>query len=268
MRRGRGGASRCTLRYLMGLGWSTEGTSTNSTRRAVLFALRRDGPLTPDRLSGLVGISRTAILQQLRALTTAGLVQRSIVKHGVGRPRHLYELTADAQAAFPSNYGGLAASMIRALDGLGGTDLLDEVFRVRRGQLASQIQRRFAEKGLHTASLEERARELARFQDEQGYLCDCRRERRVQTNGPADRVSGEHGEADGPGPIHVDDDGVIRLRERNCAIYEVATMTPAACRAEVQLFRDVLGARVVRETHIASGDRACTYRIEERPARA
>jgi predicted ArsR family transcriptional regulator len=252
----------------MALGWSTEGTSTNSTRRAVLFALRSDGPLSPDRLSGLVGISRTAVLQQLRALTTAGLVQRSAVKHGVGRPRHLYELTADAQSAFPSNYGGLAASMVRALDGLGGTDLLDEVFRVRRSQLAGQIHRRFAEKGIQNAALEERARELARFQDEQGYLCDCRRESRTAANG-----SGQHPgtEATASGeniaPIQVDAGGVIRLRERNCAIFEVATMTPAACRAEVQLFREVLGARVVRESHIASGDRSCTYRIEERPAR-
>jgi predicted ArsR family transcriptional regulator len=250
----------------MDLGWSTEGTPTNSTRRAVLFALRRDGPLSPDRLAGAVGISRTAVLQQLHALTTAGLVQRSAVKHGVGRPRHLYELTPEAQAAFPANYRGLAAGMVRALDGIGGTDLLDEVFRVRRTQLAHQIQARFAEEGLQDAPLEDRARELARFQDEQGYLCDCRRE---DAMGPADSAAGGNGSGDfAAAPIQVGDDGVIRLRERNCAIYEVATMTPAACRAEVQLFREVLGARVVRETHIASGDRACTYRIEERPARA
>ncbi len=36
----------------------------------------------------------------------------------------------------------------------------------------------------------------------------------------------------------------------------------AACRAELQLFEEVLEARVVRTTHIASGDRCCTYRIE------
>jgi predicted ArsR family transcriptional regulator len=249
----------------MDLGWSTEGTPTNSTRRAVLFALRRDGPLSPDKLADAVGISRTAVLQQLHALTAAGLVQRSAVKHGVGRPRHLYELTPDAQAAFPANYRGLAASMVRALDGIGGTDLLDEVFRVRRTQLAHQIQARFAEKGLQGAPLEDRARELARFQDEQGYLCDCRRE---AVTAPANQAAGSNGSGESAAPIQVSPDGVIRLRERNCAIYEVATMTPAACRAEVQLFREVLGARVVRETHIASGDRACTYRIEERPARA
>ena len=56
-------------------------------------------------------------------------------------------------------------------------------------------------------------------------------------------------------------DGTIRLREHNCAIYHVAAGHPTACEAELALFRDVLGADVVRETHIAGGDRCCTYRI-------
>ena len=34
-----------------------------------------------------------------------------------------------------------------------------------------------------------------------------------------------------------------------------------ACRAELDLFRRVLGADVTRERHIASGDRCCEYRI-------
>lgn len=250
----------------MDSGWSTEGPAANHTRRAVLLTLRRDGPLTPDRLASIVGISRTAVLQQLRSLVEAGLVRRSAVKHGVGRPRHLYELTPDAQSAFPSNYAGLASSVIRALDRLGGADLVDEVFRARRVQLADQIRRRFSDRGLDHAPLVERARELARFQDEQGYLCECRVESRLPANG-SHAGADSYVAADNVAPISVDD-GVIRLRERNCAIYDVATATPAACRAEVQLFREVLGARVVRETHIAAGDRACTYRIEERPARA
>ena len=36
-----------------------------------------------------------------------------------------------------------------------------------------------------------------------------------------------------------------------------------ACQAELELFREVLGADVVREQHIASGDRCCTYRVAE-----
>jgi predicted ArsR family transcriptional regulator len=63
----------------------------------------------------------------------------------------------------------------------------------------------------------------------------------------------------------VDADGTVRLVEHNCAIYHVAAGAPAACAAELELFAEVLGAEVVREQHIASGDRCCSYRISERP---
>jgi len=43
----------------------------------------------------------------------------------------------------------------------------------------------------------------------------------------------------------------------------VASGQRSACDAELDLFRDVLGVDVVRETHIASGDRCCSYRISE-----
>jgi predicted ArsR family transcriptional regulator len=227
--------------------------SRSVTRQAVLIALRREGPLSPDRLASVLGVSRTAVLQQLRRLAAGGLVARRAERHGVGRPRHLYELTADAQEVFPADYGALAADMLAAMDAFGGRELVERVFALRRERLREQLVRRLDDAGLSAAPLEDRVREVARFQDEQGYLCDCRRETR----------GGE--ELD---PIAVDAQGVIRLREHNCAIYDVATATPAACRAEVQLFREVLGARVVRETHIAAGDRCCTYRIEERRADA
>ena len=79
----------------------------------------------------------------------------------------------------------------------------------------------------------DRARELAVIQDEQGYLAEAT----------------------------IGADGVIRLIERNCAIHHVAADNGAACQAELDLFREILGPDVERETHIAAGDRCCTYRI-------
>jgi len=55
--------------------------------------------------------------------------------------------------------------------------------------------------------------------------------------------------------------GVIRLIERNCAIHRVSSEHAAACQAELDLFREVLGTDVERESHIAAGDRCCSYRI-------
>ena len=202
-------------------------------RRAILVRLRHDGPSSPEQLANKLGASRTGVLQQLRALEATHLVARQAIRHGVGRPRHLYDVTPDAQELFPSNYDALATGLLEAINAVGGTDLVEEVFAARRRQVGERIRRRLTERLPRNAPLVARVRELSVIQDEQGYLCETL----------------------------LEPDGTIRLREHNCAIYDVATESLAACRAELQLFRDVLGADVVRETHIASGDRCCTYKI-------
>ena len=212
-------------------------TSASSLRRDLLLRLRIDGPSSPDQLASRLGASRTGVLQQLRALETAHLVSRQTVRHGVGRPRHLYDVTADAQDLFPNNYDALAAGLLAAIEAIGGDDLLEQVFAARRRQLGARVRDDMAERIGPKASLLDRVRELAVIQAANGYLADA----------------------------GVDPDGAVRLEEHNCAIYHVATHSPAACQAELELFRELLGADVEREQHIASGDRCCSYRITERP---
>src|SRR3989337_1340149 len=83
-------------------------TGSSSLRRALLLRLRHDGPSSPEDLATALGVSRTGVLQQLHALETAGLVSRHDIPHGVGRPRHVYDVTDAAQDLFPTNYDGLA----------------------------------------------------------------------------------------------------------------------------------------------------------------
>jgi predicted ArsR family transcriptional regulator len=222
------GPDRASVPQVDGVG----GSST--LRRNLLLQLRHDGPSAPEDLAAALGASRTGVLQQLHGLEAAGFVSRRAVRHGVGRPRHVYDVTDAAQDLFPTNYEGLATGLLAALRSIGGEGLVDDVFDERRRATGERLRRRLAERLPAGASLEARACELAVFQDEQGYLAEAL----------------------------IGADGVIRLVERNCAIHHVATDTAAACQAELDLFRDVLGAHVVRETHIASGDRSCTYRID------
>jgi predicted ArsR family transcriptional regulator len=188
-----------------------------------------------DEIGARLAMGRAAVLQQVRALEAAGLVARHSVRHGVGRPRHRYDVTADAQGLMPSNYDGLATGMVGAIDAVGGAPLVAQIFEARRSEARDRLAARLAARLPPGAALIDRVRELAVIQDEQGYLC--------QANLAAD--------------------GSIHLAEYNCAIHHVAAGHPAACRSELELFRDVLGADVVRESHIMAGDRCCSYRIAE-----
>lgn len=204
--------------------------------RAILLELRQAGATGPDALALRLGMSRTNTLQRLRELEAAGYVAHQAIRHGVGRPRHLYDITAAAQRSLPANYDGLATTLLESIAEVGGDALVEEVFQARRRLLRERIQARFAERLGPGATLSERVRELAVIQDESGYVC---RAETAPANG-----------------------GSLVLREHNCAILGAAAGHPAACRAELQLFEEVLDARVERTSHIASGDRCCTYAIE------
>lgn len=205
----------------------------SALRREILIHLRQSGPTSPDGLASALHASRTGVLQQLYALEEAGLVSHAAEKHGVGRPRHVYDVTPDAQGLFPTDYGGFASGLVKAIEAIGGDDLVEQVFAARRRQIGDRIRRRMAERLPDDAPLADKVRMLAVLQDEAGYLAEA----------------------------VIADDGAIRLREHNCAIDKISRRTSAPCEAELDLFRELLGSGVERETHIVSGDRCCTYLI-------
>ena len=145
---------------------------------------------------------------------------RTPVRHGVGRPHHLYDITPDAQDLFPSNYDGLATGLLAAILEVGGDTLVEEVFAARRRQAQARIRERMAT-ALPDGACLDRPRRGARA--------------------PPGRAGLPRGGARRRG------DG-LRLVEHNCAVLDVARSIPAACRAELDLFR-----RCWARTSCASG---------------
>jgi DeoR family transcriptional regulator, suf operon transcriptional repressor len=201
------------------------------TRRELVNVLKKQGTVDADDLAARVGLSTSAVRQQLAALQRDGLVTFDEVKHGVGRPRHRYRLTAAGDSLFPRAYANLTNEL---LDYVGESDpeLVEEIFSRRRQRRIDDAMVRLAGK-----SFEAKVAELARILDDDGYL--------------AEMV-----------PVG---DGSYRVIEHNCAILGIALRYGQACGSELEFIRAVLPDAVIERTdHMVAGAFNCSYLVTPR----
>ncbi len=200
-----------------------------STRREILTTLKRRGGMTTDELSEVLGITAMGVRRHLMTLERDGLVQYKSVQRGVGRPSYVYSLTELADELFPKNYHQFANELLDIVKSLDGEEKVEELFARRMERLEASLGPRLADK-----DLKDQIAELARIQKDNGYLADWEQ---------------------------VDDDTFIFV-EHNCAIAQVAKTCHFACDYELELFNNILDANsIVRESHMASGEVSCRYRI-------
>ncbi len=200
----------------------------------LLAFLQRQGPLSADELASRVGLSRTMVGRHLRELGKAGLAVRWAVRHGVGRPLHVYDATREAEALLPADYESLAQSLLDATRDVGGNELIARIVDARRRTRSSALKAQLESRCLASASLPDRARALAEILDAEGYFAD------------------------------VTEDRGLRLNEHHCPLLAVAEVNPVFCDAELRLVAQVLGVLVERESNIAAGGRACVFRLRAR----
>lgn len=194
---------------------------TDAERPPVLDLLKLHGPLNAPRLARLRGVALTAVRQQLAALEREGLVRSGVERRGVGRPTRLYGLTEKAEALFPQGYGPLALSLLRQIRAVDGDAKIDALLARRQRDFAKAYRERL--RGKSTA---DKWKELARIRAEEGYMA--------------------RGGADG-------------LKEHHCPLAAIAREFPQVCAFEKKLFEQVLGVKLERTDHLASGGRACVY---------
>jgi predicted ArsR family transcriptional regulator len=198
------------------------------TREQILALLRRHGNMTAAELSDSLGIGAVGVRQHLALLDRDGLVQTTGVRRGVGRPSHLYALTANAEALFPKRYDRMAMDALAFVEARGGPEAIDQLFAERRRLLTTQYAPRLIGK-----NRVEQVTELAAILTEQGYMCECEQL----------------------------PNGELVLIEHNCPVDCVARDYRQACEHELKLYEDILGIPLVREELISEGGSCCRYRI-------
>ena len=203
----------------------------NTPADRILFLLKTRGPAETLALAVTLGVSRQTTLQQLERLVAEGLISHADERRGVGRPRRIWSLTLAAQARFSDTHAQLTVEMldaVRAEFGDGGVDRLI----ARREAVTTQS---YAQALAPLQSLAARVARLTELRTAEGYMADC---------------------SPDPG-------GGFLLVENHCPICAAAAACQGFCRAELQVFRNVMGPDVTveRTDHILAGARRCAYRI-------
>ena len=199
----------------------------SETRMRILQLLKMRAGMTVGQLTEALHISQMGVRQHLAILEAEGLIEYYREKQGRGRPRHIYQLTDEANSLFPTTYANFAVGLMHEVAKFNGPGFINKVFRGRMESQLETYQQRLAGKALR-----ERIEELARIRDEEGYMA-CFEE--------------------------AEDDYI--LTEHNCPIAVIAQEYPRVCEIELALFRQSLGAKVVREEHLMQGSHKCCYRI-------
>ena len=198
-------------------------------RSELLVALKRAQPLTVHELAERFAVTPNALRRHLKALEDDGVVRWRREVRGVGGPVFAYALTEAGESLFPQDYAEPLLAALESLRETQGEGAVARIFERRWSALAEGARRRLEE-----LPLGERAALLAELLSAHGYMA----------------------EAESAG-------GTVTIRERHCALRDVASRFPEVCEAEGRFIERVLGAPVERTAHMASGCKVCEYRVGE-----
>ncbi len=203
--------------------------------RELVQALKHVGEATAEEMAVSLGITASAVRQQLDGLVAEGLVTYRPQTRGRGRPIHLYRLTRAAESLFPKAYGGLTNELLGYI-GEADPTLVDDLFDRRRQRRYEGARARLA---TVDPAIEARVAELARILDEDGYLAG----------------------------FETLPDGTFRIVEHNCAVLDVAERYGQACSSEIAFLRQALpDARIERVSHMIAGAHSCAYAVSPLPS--
>jgi predicted ArsR family transcriptional regulator len=210
--------------------------SPRSPAERILMLLKMHGALSSAALGKMLGTTGEAARQQVLRLAEEGLVEARSLSAGVGRPTQQWSLTPAAQSRFPDTHAALTVQLLDIVRAQLGEAALDTIISARESDTRSAY-----EQAVSTATdLKAGVAALADLRSREGYMAEWSEQ----------------------------PDGSLLLIENHCPICAAATACQGFCRAELDVFRSVIGpgATVERSEHIVSGGRRCTYTITEEPA--
>ncbi len=195
------------------------------TRDTILRTLRAQGSCTVKDLAEAADVSPVSVRHHLSNLQAENLVAVREVRHGVGRPHHLFSLTDDAIELFPTRYFRLTNRLLEEIkEHMPG----EQVERLFSGVAAAMAETYALQ--LEGLPLPERVQRLVELLNEEGFEAEAT----IQ-------------------------DGQVIIKELSCPYFRVGRLHPEVCQIDQIFIAQALGLPVERVMCLLDGDNHCTF---------
>lgn len=187
-------------------------------------------PQTVAEMIRTMGVTRTAVTEQLNELVAAGFVERTTEKLvGRGRPRHLYFATqASLLLLFASNQRIVVPAIWRAITEHGGEELTHKVLDYVSAALAEHYRRR-----IRGETPLERLCQMSKVLNDEGMLVE----------------------------VDEDDDGQLIMRRRSCPFISMFDESRNVCFMDKEMMSQVIGAPVRQTSCRHDGSPCCSFEL-------
>jgi predicted ArsR family transcriptional regulator len=200
---------------------------SSTTKDTIIRTLQTRGKCTVKELAEAADVSPVSIRHHLSNLQVDGMIDVEEVRHGVGRPHHLFFLTENALELFPARYYRLTNLILKEIKGSMPDEKVEDLLSSVAKTLAEEYSPHF--NGL---SVDERIQKLRAFLIEEGFEVEISKE-------------GEK----------------IIIQEISCPYYHVGQSHPEVCTIDQTLIARAFQVPVDRVTCLLDGDTFCKFEV-------
>ena len=201
----------------------------SSTRSIILDSLKIRHKATVDDLAEDAGVSPMTVRHHLNSLQGEGLLETGSVRRKVGRPYHVYSLSAAGHELFPMRYVRLS------------NRLLDEVKRQFSPEMAAMLMRGVVQQIIDEK--QESYQQLNTFEERLTFLIDL-------LDAEGFMASWEKQEDQG-----------YRITEHSCPYISLGSQHDEICTFDTELMISVLQTDVTKESCMLQGDSCCQFSV-------
>jgi DeoR family suf operon transcriptional repressor len=201
----------------------------NSPAGHILKLLQQHESLSIKEIETALGVTTTAVRQQLIALLAEGLVTATTVREKRGRPYAVYSLSGKGQALFARGYEDLALVLLQEVLKLGESERSQHLLQ----RVSARLGEQYAEHIRGTA-VAERLQELVALLEQRGITSKVKEE-----------------------------DGVFVLTEYGCPYYGLAREHREVCGVEIEAIEQALGSEVTLCQSQLDGHHGCQFQVKK-----